>query len=135
PRLQGTARLSRAPVPLPASRARERSRGAGPGRLSGWRHERGLRDNMSLRGAAPRRAGRLRGYRYHPAMKSFVLMGIALLLNLAAAAAPGDFLSDLYRQTNAVRAEHGAPPVREGLRLGIAAQQHAEEMAALGYFS
>jgi len=42
---------------------------------------------------------------------------------------------DVLAQINALRHDHGLPPVRSSSRLSAAARSHSAEMAARGYFS
>lgn len=68
-------------------------------------------------------------------MRRVALVVLSLLAATALAAPPLPLVRELLVETNAARAAHGAPPVRPSRTLAVAAQQHAEEMAELGYFS
>ena len=50
------------------------------------------------------------------------------------AAALSSLESDVFRNLNQIRAEHGLRPVRLSARLTAAADQHSREMGADGYF-
>ena len=72
---------------------------------------------------------------------ALAVVGLSVAVAPAGATAkhPATALSTLEQgvlsDINALRREHGLAPLRLSARLGAAARQHSEEMAARGYFS
>lgn len=63
------------------------------------------------------------------------LMLLAVAVSSGAAASDARLHEQALRLVNESRAEHGLEPLRRDLVLDAAAQRHAEDMLALGYFS
>src|SRR5438094_584361 len=66
--------------------------------------------------------------------RAILVLTLALAAALPASAAQQRFEGSVLGEINAVRVEHGLPPLRVSSALRAAAQEHSLEMARDGYF-